>query len=95
MVCGALPVAVMTSLPSLVVTSPLKRPWVESYLNMYTWRSINRLINQSNTNHVVKIDKRIVDGDNLDRVFLDGGAEHQTSDAAETVDSNCWLAHFE
>ena len=43
--------------------------------------------------HVVNVDEGVVDGDDVDRVLLDGGAQHEASDAAEAVDSNLGLRH--
>ncbi|KAF1747569.1 hypothetical protein GCK72_024034 [Caenorhabditis remanei] len=43
--------------------------------------------------HVVDRDEWIVDGNNIDAVFLDGGAEDETSDSSESVDSDTWLRH--
>ncbi|GMS86854.1 hypothetical protein PENTCL1PPCAC_9029 [Pristionchus entomophagus] len=43
--------------------------------------------------HVVHVDEGVVDGDDLDRVLLDGGAQHETADAAKSVDSDSGLGH--
>lgn len=43
--------------------------------------------------HVLDGDEGVVDGDDLDAVLLDGGTEHEATDAAESVDSNSGLGH--
>ncbi|GMT15539.1 hypothetical protein PFISCL1PPCAC_6836, partial [Pristionchus fissidentatus] len=43
--------------------------------------------------HVVDVDEGVVDGHHLNGVLLHGGAQHQTADAAKSVDSNSGLRH--
>ncbi len=38
--------------------------------------------------HVVEVDEGIIDGNDFDGVLLDGGAQHQTTDATKSKKEN-------
>lgn len=50
---------------------------------------------RGNTHSVLGLDERIVDSDNLDVGVLNGVAEDDTANAAETVDANLDGSHCE
>lgn len=43
--------------------------------------------------HVVDVEEGVVDGGDLDAVLEHSGAEHETTDATESVDANLRLGH--
>lgn len=53
------------------------------------------MINKSKSLHVVQIDERIIDSNDLNRVLFDGSTSDQTANATESIDTNFSFSHCE